>query len=358
VAMKVLVLPRAPSPYQNELYAAMRRQGTRVSYLGVLTSSRTLNLLLLPFETLVRAATGWRIVHVHWLFGFALPGSERFPLLRRLSQAWFMFWLAITQSARVRIVWTAHNVLPHERVFHDDLAARRALVRASRLVIAHSTATLGALDSLGLRPCATLVVPHGPIAMGIRGASRQPGSTPGQRRLLFFGQVREYKGVEELVAAATQVPATTQFTLLVAGECGDAALRQRLERLAALAPNRVILDLRYMSDTHLAHLVDDADIVALPFRRVTTSGSAWLALNRGRPLILPRLPAFDEFPDDAVWRYDGTIGGLTAAITAMAEASPERLATMSDVGRAHLFPSWDAIARRTLSAFEHAKRRP
>ena len=356
--MKVLALPRDPNPYQEQLYVEMRRLGTRVSYLGALTPSRTLNLLLLPLETLVRAAAGWRTVHVHWLFGFALPGSERFPLLRWLSQAWFMFWLAVAQAARVRIVWTAHNVLPHDRVFHDDLAARRALVRKSRLVIAHSPATLRALDSLGLQPLATLVVPYGPIAIGPRAVSRQPGSTPGQRRFLFFGQVRDYKGVEELIVAATQVPAETQFTVMIAGDCGDSVLRERLERLASLAPNRVILDLRYIPDAHLASLLDDADVVALPFRRVTTSSSAWLALSRGRPLILPRVPAFDDFPNDAVERYDGTIGGLTAAITAMAEASPERLATMSDVGRAHVVTGWDAVARRTLSAIEHMHRRP
>ncbi len=137
--MRVLVFPRDdPNPYQRLLYGEMERLGTRVSYLGRLTPSRTLNLLLLPLEVAVRRAGGARLVHLHWVFGFGLPGGSRFAGMRRLAQAWFTLWLRTTRLLGVRIVWTAHNVLPHSPVFADDIAARRALVAASDLVLAHS----------------------------------------------------------------------------------------------------------------------------------------------------------------------------------------------------------------------------
>ena len=57
-----------------------------------------------------------------------------------------------------------------------------------------------------------------------------------------------------------------------------------------------------------------ADVVVLPFRRVTTSGSAMLALSHGRPLIVPDLPGLADLPDEAVLRYDGGVPELIAAI--------------------------------------------
>ena len=48
--MKMLVLPRDPNPYQGLLYGAMGRLGVRIRYLGELTPSHAVNMLLLPAE--------------------------------------------------------------------------------------------------------------------------------------------------------------------------------------------------------------------------------------------------------------------------------------------------------------------
>jgi hypothetical protein len=54
-------------------------------------------------------------------------------------------------------------VLPVTPVFEDDLAARRRLVAACDLVIAHSQATLDQLAELGIAPQRSVVIPHGPF---------------------------------------------------------------------------------------------------------------------------------------------------------------------------------------------------
>ena len=150
--MRILALPRDPNPYQESLYARMRSRGVRVAYAGGLTPSRTLNLMLLPLELAARRATGWRTLHVHWVFGFALPGARRLRPLARLSRAWFEACLRVAGHLGMTIVWTAHNTLPHEPVFDDDVAGRRTLVSASDLVIAHSPARPGARAVSSWRP--------------------------------------------------------------------------------------------------------------------------------------------------------------------------------------------------------------
>ncbi|HEY3020877.1 MAG TPA: glycosyltransferase family 4 protein, partial [Solirubrobacteraceae bacterium] len=308
--MKILALPRDPNPYQRLLYGELAGQGAQVRYAGDLTPSRTLNLLALPLELAACRLRGWRVLHLHWVFGFQLPGAGRLPFLRRVAQAWFVVVLRVAAALRLKIVWTAHNVLPHERVFHDDVAARRALVEASDLVVLHAAQTRDALAEIGAAPRRSVVVAPGPFDTGVDArALRAPGSGEGPRRYLFFGKVLAYKGVEELLVAAQGLDLT------VAGECPDPPLRARLEEHAG---ERVALRLERIPDDELTPLLAEADVVVLPFRRVTTSASALLAMSHGRPVVLPDLPAFADLPADAVVRYDGSTDDLARVLTEVA----------------------------------------
>jgi glycosyltransferase involved in cell wall biosynthesis len=349
--IRILVLPRDPNPYQGLLYGALGRLGVQVRYVGELTRSHTVNLLLLPAELAWQRLAGARVIHLHWVTGFTLPGARRFPVLRRIGQAWFLLWLRVCRALGLRLVWTAHNVLPHDQVFADDVTARRALVRASDLVLAHSAATLAGLAALGAVPRRSAVVPHGPLhPAGPAAALCRPGSADGPRRFLFFGRVQGYKGVTDLLAAFAALPAATPAELTVAGPCPDRRLRAELRARAGGAGHRVTLRLDRVPEGELTALLAAADVVVLPFRQVTTSGSAILALCHGRPLIVPDLPALADLPGQAVLHYDGGIPGLTGALGRLAGADARTLAAMSAAALTYAAGlSWPDIAQRTMA---------
>jgi glycosyltransferase involved in cell wall biosynthesis len=347
--MRILVLPRDPNPYQGLLYGEMERLGVRVTYLGELTRSRTLGLLLLPLEVLAGRAAGARVVHIHWVFGFALPGARRFPVLRRAAYGWFLLWLRTCRILGVHIIWTAHNVLPHEPVFADDVSARRALVGASELVFAHSASALAELAGLGAVARRTAVVRHGPIAAVPATSLRLPGADDGPCRFLFFGRVQAYKGVEDLLAAFSALPGDVAAHLTVAGQCDDPRLRSRLRALARDCGQRVVLRLERVPEEEVAQLFAAADVVVLPFRQVTTSGSAVTALSHHRPLIIPDLAGLADLPEQAVLRYDGKLPALVAALTRLARADPEVLAAMSAAAASYAASTtWREIAQATM----------
>ena len=348
--MKVLALPREETnPYQTLLYTEMRRRGVQVSYLGVLTPSHTLNLMLLPLELAVRRIAGARLTHIHWTYYFRLHGSSRFPFLRQVAQAWFLVWLSTLRLLGIRLVWTAHNVLPY-RVFADDLRAERQLVAACDLVIVHSRSTLTRLTALEMVPRRSAVIPHGPYTPTLRPESlRTPGVGEGSRKLLFFGRVEEYKGVDDLLAAFAALPSGLDAQLTVAGECVDSSLGAMLTTLARRSPGRVTLRLERIPDNEVSQLLETADMVVLPYRQITTSGSAMLALSHGRPLVVPNLPGLANLPDDGVVRYDGTIQGLTTAVTGLILAEASALEKMSAAAYAYCSAiSWSEIAEATL----------
>lgn len=351
--MRILVLPRDPNPYQNLLYCEMRRLGAEITYIGELTHSQTLNLLLLPLETVIRRITGARLIHLHWVFLFAFPGAGRFPALRPIAHIWFLIWLRTCHLLGMRIVWTAHNVLPHEPVFGDDLSARRALVRASSLVICHSQSALAEFGSLGITARRSAVIQHGPIAPKVSaGLLRTPGSGDEPRRFLFFGRVQEYKGVDDLLTAFLAIPDDADAHLTVAGECDDPGLRSRLCALAEKCGARVTLRLDYVPQEEVTQLFAAADVAVFPFRRITTSGSAILALAHGRPLIVPDLPALADLPDQAVLRYGSGVSALTVALSSLARADGATLAAMSVAAVDYATrTTWREIAEKTITEF-------
>jgi len=348
--MRVLVLPRDPNPYQSLLYGEMQRLGVQVTYIGELTASQTVNLLLLPLEVVVRRVAGARLIHLHWVFGFTLPGARRFLVMRRVAHFWFLVWLRTCRMVGMRLVWTAHNVLPHEAVFADDVSARRALVEASHLVLAHSQLALAELAAFGAVARKNAVVQHGPIAPILSPAPlRTPGAGDGPPRFLFFGRVQEYKGVDDLLTAFLAMPDDIAAHLTVAGQCDDPRLRSRLYALARRGGARVVLRLERVPSEEVAQLLAAADVVVLPFRRVTTSGSAMLALSHGRPLIAPDLAGLADLPEEAVLRYDGGVPGLIAALVHLARADGETLAAMSAAARGYASrTTWQEIAERTM----------
>ncbi len=355
--MRVLSIPRDANPYQENLYGQMRRQGVEVAYLAELTPSATLNWLLLPLELVARRARGWRVIHIHWLYPFGAPLSSRLPSLGRLAHAWFRLWLRVARRLDMSVVWTAHNTLPHSPIFDDDIAARRLLVSSADLVIGHSPEALAEVEGQLGRPRCSAVVPHGSFVTADETAHlRTPGTDGGVREVLFFGRLLEYKGLDELAEAAGALSPDTPLRIRITGECRDDDLSARLAAHAARIGERLLYEPGFVDGAELPNLFARADGVVLPFRRITTSGSAEMALNHGRPLIVPDHPALRSLPDDAVLRYDPE-GGLTDALERFARLDAPALEEMSqaalEYSRGH---SWQDIARATRELLAAATR--
>lgn len=349
--MRILVFPRDGNPYQNFLYNEMCRHGVRVAYLGEWTPSHSLNILLLPLETIVRRILGERIIHLHWARPFMFPGSPRFRTVRQISQFWFLLWLRTCRMLGMHLVWTAHNVLPLFPLFADDMTARRALVRTSDLVLAHSESALNSLAEMGMAPRRSAVIPHGPFAPDKPVASlRVPGSDQGPCRFLFIGRVEEYKGVDDLLSAFDSMPNNVASYLTVAGQCPDSRLQARVLEYSGMLNASIIVGPDRLSEARMTELIAAADVVVLPFRRITTSGSVMLALSHGRPVIVPDVPTLADLPDAAVVRYDGSISGLTSVMTQMAMTDRSILVKMSESALQYAYRlSWQDIASETKS---------
>lgn len=364
--MRTLTTPRDHNPYQRLLHEALGQEGVEPEFLAMPTTSRTVNILLIPLTLLRARAGGVRILHIHWVFGLTFAGSGSSELLRRLSQMWFAAILNWCHVLSIRVVWTAHNILPHDRVFHDDQAARARLVRASSHVILHDARVgtqIAALVGDGVALPPMTVVPHGSFvdaragqATNRREARLRLGLPQEARIVLFFGRVTADKGAGDLTAAFDALPGDGPHVplLVIAGRCTDPVLLRQLQTAADELDGRLVLDLRQLPDDDLHAYLAAADVIAMPFRNVTTSGSALMAMASGRPVVVPNLPQLASLPDEACSRYDPrSPSGLVGALAAVCSAPGEVLERAGEAGRAWTAeaPGWPVAARRTAQVY-------
>lgn len=354
-----MVYPIDLNPYQRMLYDAIRAEGMTCKIRYVRKPAR---LGPLPFFVQVAAARirGCRLIHMHWP-QFALRTGGR-PLYRlSLINAWAsIHWLEVLG---IRIVWTVHNTLPHERETANDAMVTRLLARVASQKIVHSVETLGELEAMGADTERVAVIPHGSYVgtytESSRAAARRALSLPDHARIiLFFGQIRPYKGVHDLVDAWQRIAidppnrAAAPF-LLIVGKCDSVDERERLGHSTAALGGR--FDAGYVPEAQVPQYFAAADVVVLPFRAVTTSGSALLAMSLGRPVVAPRLGALRDLPDATGFFYEER--GLGDALSVAIDASPLELEIRGSAAReyARSVP-WSSIARRTLVVYREACR--
>ncbi|MFD4328051.1 glycosyltransferase [Nocardioides sp. NPDC058538] len=274
------------------------RDGRRDRPVRVLASARELRATTNPYivqlvETLgrrddtevvlfgfARAIVGrYDVFHVHW--PELLLTSARTPLrrlARRLLTTAFILRLRLTRTPVVR---TWHNLVRPDGLSRWDHLLLNALERRTRHVIRLTDQTAPPLDV----PISTIVHAHyrdwfEPV---IRALDETVETV--ERRVLYFGLIKPYKGVEQLLEAVADSPEADLDVRLV-GSPSDPALADQV-RAAVAADTRVSADLSYADDATLAAEIAAATLVVLPYKAMHNSGALLLALSLDTPVLAP-----------------------------------------------------------------------
>jgi beta-1,4-mannosyltransferase len=301
-------VPFDDNQYMERLTSALREAGVRVA-----------PIRLAPLAVLRMFGRGLRAVHVHWPEYLVRPftttrADSALNAVRLLRLA---AGLAVCRLLRVRVVWTVHNLGPHEG--DAAWAAARAyalMARAADVFVVHSRAAAERTQARFPRAHGRLVVaPHGhylgahPPAGDAREAVRaRYGVPPDAFLLLAFGQIRRYKRLAELsrVVAGAQ---DARLHLLVAGGAFDGALVEELEAVSGSA-ERVHLDLRRVPDDEVSALHAASDAAVCNHEELFSSGALLLALSQGLAVITAESGAareVAEWPAVSTYRSGGEL---------------------------------------------------
>jgi glycosyltransferase involved in cell wall biosynthesis len=299
----------------------------------------------------------WRpdVVHFQW---FRVPAE--------------LAYLATLWGARQRLVWTVHNVLPHEpRAW--DMLYHRILYHLPRRLIAHTEGTKDQLLQLFNVPSSVVaVVPFGNYesvpheVLPTTTARLRLGLPEDPTIFLFYGLLRPYKGYGELLEAFVRaVAGGCDSVLVIAGRASTTdAARLRGKVRALPDPIRARVHLHVYEDAFLSQELTDelfsaADVVALPYREIWQSAVLFQAFSYAKPVLASAVGGFSETIRDGATGYLVPPGDRDALVRRIDDLSRDRAALKAAGARAQALSqdenSWVHIARLTQRVYQSAQ---
>lgn len=288
---------RIENPYQDMLYATLPAGGTQVVPAGDLMSR--------PIPRDGGGRLDGQVLHIHWTAPILGPATGLYDAQLRLDR--FQATVRDVLHRGARLVWTVHNVLPHECAYPAvEVRLSRFLAEHADLIHVMSEETLDAVAGRYVLPRDKVrVIPHAsyvgvyPDFVSRSVARRRLGVLPHEVALLVLGGIRPYKGLDRLLDVFDRVcREELRLRLLVAGKPGRfpdlAEWRRRCEEHP-----RIVSDFSYVPDADLQVWCRAADVAVLPYRSILNSGSFQLALSFGLPVIGPTDGALRSLLDPA-----------------------------------------------------------
>ncbi len=191
------------------------------------------------------------------------------------------------------------------------------------------------------------VVRHGPYSHYTRGGVAPLRQAPDNAcNYLFFGTIRPYKGLEDLVRAFEQLATeddAPDVWLTIVGETWE-GWTEPIE-MVAHSPQRdqITLVNRYVTDEDAGRWFAGADVVVLPYRRSSASGPLHMTTEAGLPVVISEVGGLQE----AASSYEGALlvppRDVVRLAAAMDEARSLRGQRFIDNG------SWDESARKVVA---------
>ena len=341
-----LVLDKA-NPYGGLLAQAMRGVGVELEagYPDTLTR-----------EWIVQNQGRIQILHLNWPhYMYDEPVLE--DRVARCAQA--IDSLALARTLGYKIVWTVHNLYPHESSSRDlDHLARIAITRLADALIVHCNHARDLVRTHFHRREGVFVIPHGnfiepyPNNVSKEDARRELGLTDDNFVYFNFGNVRRYKGIERLVEVFQSLPGDNLRLLLGAKfytEYGEQVVASTMRRDSRV----VVRSSRFFQNEELQLLFNAADVGVFPFSDVLTSGSVITALSFGIPVIVPAVGCLPEvaLPSAGIVYDPEDADGLRRTMQEIQECD---ISALSKAARQRALDlDWAQIAEHTRQAYEY-----
>lgn len=246
-------------------------------------------------------------------------------------------------------VITVHYPLPEgEAALRRE---RRLLSRFDAIVTHTEGAAERIAADVGIDRGRVHTIPHGPLDY----LTELPDEAPLPPELaavegpviLFFGLLRDYKGVDTLLEAFARVEGAE---LWIAGR--PSMPMEQLRELADRAPGTVRFISHFIPDPEIPALLRRADVLALPYRRIEQSGVLHAGLAFGKPMVLGDVGGFSEVGRAGAARLvqPDDVAGLARELQELV-SDPDARERLATAARARGEFGWDAIAARTLDLY-------
>lgn len=289
--LRVVCLPIAgeKNPYQKLMMEGLNESGFLKAYFGC--SGKIFPLL----RTRLKYQPDF--IHVDWIHQYYLRRSTF------LSYVQFCLFVMDVVSVkfilRTKLVWTLHNIIPHDHSFNGpSKLARRFFARnCSRIRVFSANSIKNACSILNLAEDKFSVFPEGSYAEYYkndidRSKARDELNLPKKAKVfLYLGFIKPYKGLISLVESFQKINYSGEAVLLIVGEVKN---KDYFEKLKIISGNSIIYRPQFILDDSLQVYFNAANVVVLPFDKIENSGSVILAMGFKKAIIAPNTGVLSE----------------------------------------------------------------
>ncbi|RYL97089.1 glycosyltransferase [Sporolactobacillus sp. THM7-7] len=236
------------------------------------------------------------ILHFHWIHPYYQHGVIWIMIIKSIK---FLSYLILLRLRGIKIVWTVHNLYPHKYrwLYFEKIIRKIIMLLCNKLIVAGQSIKQQVIKEFNVKPEKIDVVMHGNYykvyPIHYQDYRKKYNIAPGEIVFLFVGAIKEYKGVIDLLKTFTQIK-NEKIHLLVAGKVYE-GLGKSIKQFTDV--QNITFDLRFIPDEELADLIISSTFVVLPYKNITTSGTAILAVSLKRKIITPGTPFMKEYFD-------------------------------------------------------------
>ena len=277
-----------------------------------------------------------------------------------------LFNVLLAKLLGLKVVITAHDVQSFVERLSVPWMAGRAYGAADRIIAQSGVSKRELQTVLGVTEDKVDTIPHGNYLGSIREVPSQAearvrlGVPEDSRVLLFFGQIKEVKGLDVLLWAMPRlVERHPETLLLIAGKVwkDDFGRYQKQIEESRIADN-CILHIRYIPDSEVANYYAAANVVVLPYRRIYQSGVLLMAMSYARAVIVSDIEGMTEVVSDGDNGYvfpDGDAEALAGKLDEVL-SDPDGLRLVGEQALSYVRENndWGRIGAMTAGCYESA----
>lgn len=263
----------------------------------------------------------------------------------------------VRRNGRTRVISILDNLIPHESR-PGDRPFTWWFCRSVDGFVAMSRAVLADVDRFAVNAGKPRVFSPHPLYdnFGLpaerEGACERLGLDPDCRYLLFFGLIRDYKGLDWLIEAFARA-SLSGIKLIVAGEFyNDGQHYFDLAQSLGVA-DRIVWKTEFVPDSEVRNYFAVADLIVQPYKTATQSGVTQIAYHFEKPMLVTRVGGLAEIvPDGKVgYAVEPNVEAITEALNDFA-SSPDPNRFLAGIREEKLKYSWEVMAAAVRSMIE------
>lgn len=291
------------------------------------------------------------ILHFHWVSPLLAPLQYSILKLNKLF-------------SKKKVVVTCHNIEPHEKTIFDKIFTKIVFSNIDHFIV-HAKQNYDRLIKYYKIPKEKIsMIPHGNFNFFKEWSNKTKKEDFGLKNkkiILFFGYIREYKGLRFLLRALPAViKENNNVILVIAGELWQKWEIYKKEINKFNLSKNIKTYLYFIPDQEVHKFFEIADIVVLPYYNTeqTISGPLLVSLAFNKPIIISPIGGIPELvkdKQDVLFSQSGNVTELSKNINKLLDNKKLQQILIKNSKKIKTIHDWDIIAQNHIEVYKRLK---